>query len=452
MTTIRICEVGAKGVMEPDLPEAKPGSAAPVVPAWRPNLSAVLARIRSWEPQRRVLTAVLAAVCGVVVVCLRRPSAITDPGLYGEDGVIFLPDSLQMGASAIFSPYNGYLHLIPRLVAGLASVLPLAWTPLVFTLCTAVITVICCAIVLSRRFAELLPSYADRLVLFILLLVIPRLIEVHLSLNSALWFCGVALMLTALAGDPASLQGKLVEGAAVPVLVLSGLAGVVLAPLAILRCVRTRSVQSVVVLVVWWAAASAQLIVYALEDRRNGVPSEALPLARVAIEKVFGSLLFGGGLVDGRWLTGMPRALVLLLLPVAVLWVAVVVSGLRWVYSAALLWAVAASLASGFMALGSLAVVLPDGFAVLPDRYTVVPIAAVLIGLMCSRPPRRALETMRVGFLLVVVVLRFTDFTVPARPSTHWGESMDCLEVPQRECVVELNPENWTVTIPPGVR
>jgi hypothetical protein len=376
---------------------------------------------------------------------LRRPSAITNPGLYAEDGVIFWLESLQDGVGASIQPYNGYLHLIPRLIAALASVLPLSWTPTVFAIGSAVVSVACCALVLSQRFARLIPSYSWRLGLFALLLLTPRLTEVHLSLNSVLWWCGVALLLTSLGDDPTTARGRVAELVAVPILVLSGLAGVVLAPLAALRWSRTRSGHSVALLGVWLAVGAVQMVIYATQGRDNGSVPVGVPLARAALEKNFGTLALGQDAVDVRWAQGVPLLVLVMLSAVAAAWVAIVVTGTDWTYSTAFLWTVGASTVAGFMALGPAA-------AALPDRYTVLPIAAVLTGLVCSKPSLKPLVIMRAGLIVLFLALRVTDFTVPARPSTNWDHSVDCLEVIQRECVVELNPDGWTVTIDPGLR
>ena len=47
----------------------------------------------------------------------RRPDAFTKPQLWAEDGPIFLLQYVQYGVSALFIPYAGYLHFIPRLIA-----------------------------------------------------------------------------------------------------------------------------------------------------------------------------------------------------------------------------------------------------------------------------------------------------------------------------------------------
>lgn len=412
------------------------------VATWASTQSAAL---KQFQPIHPVATGISIGCVGLLLTLLRRPTALSTPGLYAEDGVVFLAQSLISGAGAILEPYNGYIHLLPRLVAGLATLLPLSWTPLVFTLCSALVAVGSCSLLLSKRFAGLIPSYAQRLLLFGLLLLIPRLTAVHLALNSTLWWCGVALLLTAVAGDPITRLGRIAELLAVPMLVLSGLVGLVLAPAMAFRVLRTRSLHSKILLGIWYVTALVQLCVYLTQDRNNGSVPIGMPLIRAGFEKVFGSLVLGAGPVDGRWASGVPVAILVMLVLCAVAWAALVVFGLRWEFSAALLYAAAASLAAGFLALGPASVLLPD-------RYTVLPIAAVLIGLVAARPKPKALSILRIALLILIVVMRFTDFAVPARPDTRWSRSAACLALPANTCVIPLNPQGWALLLPAGTR
>jgi hypothetical protein len=56
-----------------------------------------------------------------VLLALRKPWALHTPQLWAEDGSIFLTQDEQMGVRAWWEPYNGYLHLLPRLIAWIAS-------------------------------------------------------------------------------------------------------------------------------------------------------------------------------------------------------------------------------------------------------------------------------------------------------------------------------------------
>ena len=69
------------------------------------------ARIRLWLP-------FAIAVMSAVIVFLRTPSAARDV-IWAEDGRNFMVGHLVNGYSGVFEPYQGYLHVVPRLLAGM---------------------------------------------------------------------------------------------------------------------------------------------------------------------------------------------------------------------------------------------------------------------------------------------------------------------------------------------
>src|SRR5688572_4494933 len=56
-----------------------------------------------------------------VLLFVRKPWALITPQLWAEDGPIHLADIDSWGAHAFFVPYRGYLHLLPRIIAWIAS-------------------------------------------------------------------------------------------------------------------------------------------------------------------------------------------------------------------------------------------------------------------------------------------------------------------------------------------
>jgi hypothetical protein len=81
------------------------------------------------RPTRRAILGYLfwfVAASGYLLVIPAGRSHLTR--IWGEDGVIFLQDALRGGVlTPVFTPYAGYLHLLPRLCAELLSYLPISW-------------------------------------------------------------------------------------------------------------------------------------------------------------------------------------------------------------------------------------------------------------------------------------------------------------------------------------
>lgn len=68
------------------------------------------ARIQQWLP-------FVIAVASAAIVYLRTPSAARGV-IWAEDGRNFMVDHLVNGYGGVFEPYQGYLHVVPRLLAG----------------------------------------------------------------------------------------------------------------------------------------------------------------------------------------------------------------------------------------------------------------------------------------------------------------------------------------------
>ena len=57
-----------------------------------------------------------------MLLALRRPHELIAAQFWAEDGAIFFSQRLALGPwHSIFVPYNGYQHLIPRLIAAAAA-------------------------------------------------------------------------------------------------------------------------------------------------------------------------------------------------------------------------------------------------------------------------------------------------------------------------------------------
>src|SRR5690349_19367260 len=93
----------------------------------------------------------LVLVCGGLFA-LRARWAPHTPRVWAEDGSIFLTQDDQMGLRAWWEPYNGYLHLLPRLIAWIAShTADVAWWPAIYNGLAYAISVALFARLASRR-------------------------------------------------------------------------------------------------------------------------------------------------------------------------------------------------------------------------------------------------------------------------------------------------------------
>jgi hypothetical protein len=93
--------------------------------------------------------------------------------VWAEDGARFLVDGIRRPFGAnLLAPYDGYLHVVPRLVAELMSVLPLGWAPVGFAVFTALVRS-AIAILVFAASGGYLRSVPVRFALAALMVVLP---------------------------------------------------------------------------------------------------------------------------------------------------------------------------------------------------------------------------------------------------------------------------------------
>ena len=166
------------------------------------------------------------------ILFFRRPDMLLNPQFWEEDGAIFFRQNYESGFNALFIPYAKYIHLIPRLVAYVASFFPVALAPAIYAYATLAMTLGIGAKLMSSRLE--LP-YKPLLVVAIAL--VPTGGEVILNLTNIHWYS--ALLLTALVlQKPPTTRGQMTSD-----FILLGLAGltgpfiIAFAPLFLLRWV-----------------------------------------------------------------------------------------------------------------------------------------------------------------------------------------------------------------------
>lgn len=114
----------------------------------------------------------VAAVCAAVIVLLYRVARVPAwDSMYAEDYGIYLVQALRHPWH-IFTPYNGYLQLVPRLTGQLASLLPLTAAAAVFAGTGAFIAA-ACALFVYQASAGYIRSRALRATLAASLVLLP---------------------------------------------------------------------------------------------------------------------------------------------------------------------------------------------------------------------------------------------------------------------------------------
>ena len=104
-----------------------------------------------------------------IALLSRNPEHLLHPQFFAEDGWLFFSGAASHGFRAVFASYQGYLHLVPRLVASAAAPLPWEWQPLLYAWAAAACTIYVVWRVFSARLPLIVAAISSAA-----LLVVPR--------------------------------------------------------------------------------------------------------------------------------------------------------------------------------------------------------------------------------------------------------------------------------------
>ena len=180
------------------------------------------ARLAAWWREPRLNGWVFASLAGLLF--LRRPAALLAPQLWAEDGSVFLLGQDARGFAALFEPYMGYLHALPRLTAWAAdTLLDVAWWPAFYN---AVAFAIWLG-VLARLFSSRL-NLPHRPWLAAGVLLAVQTPEIFLNLTNVQWAGALLLLQQTLIARP---QGNAQRAGDLLLIGLFGLTGPFIIPL-----------------------------------------------------------------------------------------------------------------------------------------------------------------------------------------------------------------------------
>lgn len=176
-----------------------------------------------------------------VVLFLRKPDSLLNPQFLAEDGNAFFQEAYDHGLWwTLPRPMTGYLHTLPRLVAGLAVLFPLRAAPLIFNLGAFLIQMLPVLYLLSDRMGRWIPDRRLRVVVALLYVTVPNSYETYVNLVDSQWNLALVGLLLLIADPP---QGRLGKAGDLLLLVLFSCTGpftVILLPLALLNLLQQR--------------------------------------------------------------------------------------------------------------------------------------------------------------------------------------------------------------------
>lgn len=138
---------------------------------------------------------VLSAIVSVMLYASRCPDAFGYPQLIAEDGRVFFMGAALKGWAAVIDPYAGYLHVVPRLIALAADVLPAASVPAAYLFATTLAIAWNAATIAASDFRH-------AWILAPLTMAVPGCDEIFGTLTNLHWFTQAGLLVVVVSGTP----------------------------------------------------------------------------------------------------------------------------------------------------------------------------------------------------------------------------------------------------------
>jgi hypothetical protein len=179
--------------------------------------------------------------CLSALVASHDLTSLSTPQFWAEDGVVWYREAYELGAASLLREQTGYFQSLPRLVALLATFVPLAWGPVVFVWISLIFQVLPAILLLSPRMDGSGVPHPARLVLAYFCVVAPNAWEIHLNLTNSQWFLALAAFLLIFSDPPASFRGRILDTLTITLSTLTGPFSILLAPIAVWRWFVNRS-------------------------------------------------------------------------------------------------------------------------------------------------------------------------------------------------------------------
>ena len=229
------------------------------------------------------------------IVVSRRPDALFNPQFWAEDGKYWYANAYNLGIlPSLFLPHTGYLQTISRLTGSLAQFFPLAFAPLIFNLVAIAIQILLVNLVISSRFAALIPTLKSRLLLGLVYLALPNSYEINANITNAQWHLALLACIVVLAAPSRFWIWRCFDVGVVLLSALSGPFAILLTPIAAIRWWVRRQKWLFSILVILATGALVQSLTL-LQQTRTASQLGASPklFFKILTGQIFLSSLFG---------------------------------------------------------------------------------------------------------------------------------------------------------------
>lgn len=240
-----------------------------------------------------------ASLVACLIIFLRRPDALLNPQFYAHDGTNFYAQAHNLGGlRALLLPVVGYLLLSARLVALIAMYFPLSWGPAIFNVCAILAQAAPVSFLCTRRFDHLIPNWYARGAIALLYLATPNSYQLDTTLTNAQWYLALLALLIVIAAPRSGRAWNVFDGAMILPSGLSGPYCLALTSVILLRWLRTRDKQHLVLLAIGLFTVAVQCAVLlanmSTQRGNESLGASGMVLAHIVAGQLFLATLFSG--------------------------------------------------------------------------------------------------------------------------------------------------------------
>lgn len=418
-----------------------------------------------WGERLLVVIALLALA--VILQILRVGPSTGLDSLWAEDGQVFFQQALVLGFwDTVFSPYAGYLVLVPRLIGEVGNLVPLRDVAAAMGVASGFVVALCGLAVWHASAAHIRNPYLRGTLVALTVLAPVAGLESVVSGAYVLWYMLFASFWL-LVWRPASAWGA---GLGALFLLATGLSTPGLwffAPLAALRALAVRDGRDLLLVGSYAIGAAVQVPVIAANSEAAADPIWTSDIWAAYVQRVVDGAAFGEDLGGGAWAElGWPFLVVLLICLATGLFFAWRHSSTsaRWLAAVAIPTSLLMFVASAYQRAVGSDMVWPEGFhSGTAGRYAIVPallLVSAALALVDRLPQRRpgptGLSWAGVATMAVLIAGLASSFYVgntAGRGLPRWGEALEsagasCIAAGLPEGRVAISPEGFGVVVP----
>jgi hypothetical protein len=363
----------------------------------------------------------------------KTPQQFITPQFWAEDGVIFFTQAMEKGACSFTISYAGYLHLIPRSIAYIATFLPAIYSPIIYFYLSNIILLI-----LAWSYLVLWKQSPIGLFLVFSTILVPTRGEIFASMTNLQWVIAPLILIIFYSDSRLSKLSKAFFPLTLFFVCLTGPFSIFFFPFVIATFfVQKNSIYRFINLAIYFLGTFTQIICLLGSDRHQKTP--------LAIKSClsFFFVNFLGSAFIGKFALKAP-----------ILGAAIGVTFTFWILSCVYrlagkdkIMALCLIASSGGLLFASFAA--DEGICMTPfaggSRYFYIPSLLLiwLIGLVTEKLQYSRIAN--ISFLVLIGLSAITSYRNPPLTDFHWYQTM---QNPGRPETIFINPAPWKISIP----